>query len=92
MGVEVLTVSSKGQVVLPVDMRNALSIKPGDKLAAYVSDELIMLKVLHRPSVEEFKARLDEAQTWAASVGYTEEDVADIVKQSRKRQNDADRH
>lgn len=92
LGIEVLTVSSKGQVVLPVDMRNALSIKPGDKLAAYASDELIMLKVLHRPSVEEFKARLDEAQAWAASVGYTEEDVADIVKRSRKRQNDADRH
>ena len=54
MGIEVLTVSSKGQVVLPVDMRNALSIKPGEKLAAYASDELIMLKVLHQPSVEAF--------------------------------------
>ena len=91
MSVEVLTVSSKGQVVLPVDMRNALSIKPGDKLAAYASDEVIMLKVLRMPSVDEFKARLDEAQAWAASVGYVEEDVDQIVKRVRKWQSNADR-
>ena len=43
-----------------------------------------MLKMLRHPSAEEFKASLDEAQQWAASVGYTEDDVDDIIKAVRK--------
>ncbi|MBQ6508252.1 MAG: AbrB/MazE/SpoVT family DNA-binding domain-containing protein [Flexilinea sp.] len=85
MSVDVLTVSSKGQVVLPASMRRSLSIETGSKLAAYVSDDFIMLKVLHLPTVDEFRSKLDEAQAWAASVGYTEEDVDDIVKSVREK-------
>ena len=44
-----------------------------------------MLKALKLPSVEEFEASLDEAQKWAASVGYSESDVNDIVKSTRKK-------
>ena len=44
-----------------------------------------MLKVIRLPSEEEFKERLDEAQDWAASVGYTEADVNDLVKSVRAR-------
>ena len=44
-----------------------------------------MLKVLRLPSQDEFRARLDEAQAWAASVGYAETDVADIVKRVRRK-------
>lgn len=85
MSVEVLTVSSKGQVVLPVSMRDSLAIQPGDKLAAYATDDLIMLKVLRLPTQDEFRERLDEAQAWAASVGYVETDVEDIVKRVRRK-------
>ena len=87
MSVDVLTVSSKGQVVLPVSMRKSLSIDSGTKLAAYVSDDFIMLKVLRIPTVDEFRSKLDEAQEWAASVGYTEEDVDNIVKSFREKKN-----
>ena len=81
---DVLTVSSKGQVVLPASIRKSLSIDAGDKLAVYASDDVIMLKVLRMPSAEEFRAKLDEAAEWAASVGYSESDVDDIVKSVRK--------
>lgn len=90
MSVEVLTVSSKGQIVLPVKMRRTIGISDGDKLAAYASDDgVIMLKVVKVPSVQDFKARLDQAQKWAASVGYAEDDVNDIIKSVRraKREN-----
>lgn len=43
-----------------------------------------MLKTLKLPSAEEFEASLDEAQKWALSVGYTENDVNDIVKSVRR--------
>ncbi len=69
MSTQILTVSSKGQISLPVSIRKLLSIDTGDKF----------------PSAEEFEASLDEAQKWAKSVGYNEDDVNDIVKSVRKK-------
>jgi AbrB family looped-hinge helix DNA binding protein len=83
MNTQILTVSSKGQISLPVKIRERLSINTGDKLVAYTSGDVIMLKTLKLPSAEEFEASLDEAQKWAASVGYGENDVNDIVKSVR---------
>lgn len=84
MNAQVLTVSSKGQISLPVAIRKMLSIDAGDKLVAYTSGDVIMLKTLKLPSAEEFEASMDEAQKWAASVGYEESDVNEIIKSVRK--------
>lgn len=72
MSSEVLFVSSKGQVMLPVKLRKRLSIKNGDHLAVYTSGDVIMLKKTEMPREEDFKAHLDEAQAWARLVGYQE--------------------
>ncbi len=85
MNTQILTVSSKGQISLPVSIRKLLSIDAGDKLVAYTSGDVIMLKTLKLPSAEEFESSLDEAQKWAKSVGYNENDVDDIVKSVRKK-------
>lgn len=84
MNTQILTVSSKGQISLPVSIRKLLSIDTGDKLIAYTSEDVIMLKTLKLPTAEEFEASLDEAQKWAVSVGYVESDVNDIIKSTRK--------
>ena len=34
---------------------------------------------------EEFKAELDKAQKWAIFVGYTEEDINNIIKETRNK-------
>lgn len=83
MGVDVLTVSSKGQIVLPVEIRKALSINSGDKLAVFASDDVIMLKAVKMPTVEEFKTKLNDAAKWAKKVGYKESDVNGIIKSVR---------
>ncbi len=85
MDMQVLTVSSKGQISLPVSIRKMLSINTGDKLAAYASGDAIMLKTLKMPTVQELEKSLEEAQEWAASVGYEESDVNDIIKSVRNR-------
>ena len=53
MNTQVLTVSSKGQISLPVSIRKLLSIETGDKLVAYASGDVIMLKTLKLPTAEE---------------------------------------
>ncbi len=84
MSVEVLSVSSKGQVVLPKEMRKKMSIVSGSKLAAYSVGDMIMLKVINVPTEQDFKDSLDTAAAWAKEVGYEEKDVNDIVKSYRK--------
>lgn len=85
MGIDVVSVSSKGQVVLPAVMRRSLAIQEGDKLAVYYTDGIIMLKPMKMPSEQEFLAELNAAQEWASSVGYSESDVNDIIKQTRQK-------
>ena len=85
MSTQILTISSKGQISLPVNIRKLLSIDTGDKLVAYTSGDVIILKTLKLPSAEEFESSLDEAQKWAKSVGYNENDVDDIIKSFRKK-------
>ena len=81
---DMVTVSSKGQVVLPASMRAALSIGDGDKLAVYETNGIIMMKPVKLPTERDFKKHLDEAKEWAATVGYQEEDVADAIKAVRR--------
>lgn len=50
MNTQVLTVSSKGQISIPVAIRKLLSIDAGDKLVAYTSGNVIMLKTLKLPT------------------------------------------
>ena len=64
MSVDILTVSSKGQIVLPAPIRKALSISSGDKLAAFASKDAILLKPIKLPSEEQFESWLDEAREW----------------------------
>lgn len=85
MSTQVLTVSSKGQIVLPAALRKNLNIVTGDKLAVYCSGDVVMLKVLRFPELEEFKESLDEAKEWADTVGYKESDVNDIIKSVRRK-------
>lgn len=85
MDARILTLSSKGQISLPIAIRRNLNIDAGDKLAVYTSGDVVMLKVLRVPTAEEFSKTLDEAKEWADSVGYKESDVNDIIKSVRKK-------
>ena len=84
MNAQVVTVSTKGQIAIPVSMRRDLDIDAGDKLVAYTSGDVIMLKVLKIPKLDEFEQALNEAQEWAKDVGYVGSDVNDIIKETRK--------
>ena len=84
MSVEVLSVSSKGQVVLPMEIRKKMSIGAGTKLAAYALGNMIMLKPIDIPTEEDFRDSLDKAAVWAKEAGYQEDEISDIVKSYRK--------
>ena len=84
MDIQILTVSPEGSVQLPESMRKELYLNTGDQMAVYVFGDSVMLKPIRLPSSDYFKTRLDEAQAWAKSVGFQEEDVDNIIQEVRR--------
>lgn len=80
---DTMTVSSKGQIAIPAKARKEMNISYGDKLAYVVFGDTLIIKPVRMPSEAEFKKSLDEAQEWAASVGLTEDDINDAIKEVR---------
>ena len=82
---EVTSVSSKGQVVLPKTIRDALSLDTGSKLIVVTDGDNILLKPIIAPDINEFDSLMKESQKWAENVGMTEADIDDAIKAVRKR-------
>lgn len=82
---EITSVSSRGQVVLPVSIRNEMNLQPGAKLMVISDGESILLKPIVLPDVAQMQLMLAETQTWAEEVGLTEDDINDAIKTVRAR-------
>ena len=82
---DVTSVSSKGQIVLPKAIRDALRIVTGAKLMVFSDGENILLKPIQEPSLSDFSDLLDAASDWAASVGMSDDDITDAIKSVRAR-------
>ncbi len=83
MSIEILTISTKGQVVLPNDMRKELALGPGDKLVAYFSKEGIVLKRLELPSPAEFENEAKKTMSFAKESGLTQKDLEQAISEVR---------
>lgn len=75
--------STKGQIVLPSDIREGLGLCSGSKIAVFSEDGLIMLKPLVLPSEDVFKAELGKAQAWAKQVELSECEIDETIKEVR---------
>lgn len=86
MGIEIINVSSKGQVVLPLKMRNKLKINSGDKLFIYCNEDSILIKKIKFPSKEEFENGIKENMKIAKESSLTEQDIFDAIKEIRNKE------
>lgn len=82
--VEVTTLSSRGQVVIPQGLRESLVLKEGAKFAVYGNADTIILKRISSPSREELKALLRKTHRMARKAGIKRPDVAKAIKEARK--------
>ena len=83
MTMQLVTVSSKGQIYIPEDYRKALSIKEGSQLVIFSDGENIILKPVELPSEDKLSAALAEARSYAEKEGLIEDDIKTAVKESR---------
>jgi AbrB family looped-hinge helix DNA binding protein len=77
--------SSKGQVVIPEDIRNRLKLKSGSRFVVVGKDDVIILKTIAPPAMTEFDQLVSEARKQAQKAGLTPADISAAVKKVRRR-------
>ncbi len=88
MIVETIKMSSKGQIVIPADIREEIHAKEGTIFAVVSSKDSVVLKKIATPSKEELIKDLGkiakEGAKRAEKLGIKEKDVPEMIHRLRK--------
>lgn len=77
--------SSKGQVVIPEEIRKRLKLKAGAQFVVIGEDDVVILKAISEPSISEFDALIVKARNQAKESGLKRGDISEAVKRARGR-------
>lgn len=75
--------TSKGQVVIPEEIRNHMHLESGVKFLVMATDDSILFKRIHPPK-QDFIALLEASHQLAKEHGVTEADIEEAIIESRK--------
>jgi len=76
--------SSKGQVVIPEQIRKSLSLENGTQFIVLGEGDVVVLKMISPPSVREFDSVIQRAREQAQAAGMVPEDIAKAIEESRQ--------
>ena len=77
---EVTTVTAKGQITIPSDLRDRFGLEQGTKLMVVPTEYGLVLKKVDLPSIEEFQRRVEERTD---SVKISLDEVTRLVHEAR---------
>ena len=83
MEFEIATIGERGQVVIPQSFRDDMSIHKGDKFMVLQRGDMLVLKKLRAPSMDDFDKMLKKTHAHAKKHGLTEKDLQDAIKRAR---------
>lgn len=75
--------SSKGQVVIPEEIRKRLGLSEGVQFLVLGEGDVIILKSLSTPSMKDFDKIISKARKQAKSTGMKKSDIAKAIKAER---------
>lgn len=75
--------SSRGQVVIPEEIRSRLGLEPGAQFVVVGEGDVVVLKAVTPPRMSEFKHLLKQAQRSAEQSGMKPEEVEKAVQEVR---------
>ena len=78
------TLSSKGQVVIPEEIREQLGLEPGAQFVVIADRDVVIFKLLEPPSLKEFAALVSRARNVAKQTGMAQADITNAVKRARR--------
>ena len=77
--------SSKGQVVIPDSIRKRLDLKEGAQFLVVGDADVVILKVVTPPDMNEFDALIKQARKQAKEAGLKQIDITSAVTKARGR-------
>ena len=80
---EITSMSTKGQIVLPLRVRNDANLKSGTKFAVMTDGENILLKPIETPKMEVFKSLLKRSRALVKESGIGQKELKTIIKKAR---------
>lgn len=80
---EVTSLSSRGQVVIPQGVRDSLHLQEGEKFIVIGEGDTIILKKLEVPSFKGLDRLLKKTRDFAKKKGLKPDDVDEAVKRVR---------
>ncbi len=80
---EITSLSSRGQVVIPQGVRDRLHLYEGEKFMVIAEDDTIILKKLEVPSFKGFDKLLQKTRDFANQKGLKQSDVDESIKRVR---------
>ena len=80
---EFTKISSKGQVVIPQDIRESLGLEEGTPLAVAVRGSSVVLKKVELPKVTSWKEVAKPFRAAAKEAGFAESDLNELIAEVR---------
>jgi AbrB family looped-hinge helix DNA binding protein len=77
--------SSRGQVVIPEEIRNNLGLREGDQFLVIGEGDAVILKTITPPKLEEFQELLSQARTEAKRASIKKADLKSAIAKVRRR-------
>ena len=77
--------SSKGQVVIPEEIRNQLGLKAGDQFVVVGEGDAVILKTITPPSIRDFDAIIEKARKQAKATRMKRLDIPKAIATVRGR-------
>ena len=78
------TLSSKGQVVIPEEIRNRLGLKAGAQFVVLGDRDVVIFKVLEPPLRSEFDRLVRQARGVAKRTGMKQSDIRKAIAKVRR--------
>jgi AbrB family looped-hinge helix DNA binding protein len=76
--------SSKGQVVIPEEIRKRLGLEPGAQFVVVGDGDVVILKTIQAPQMTQFDDLVRQARKAARAAGLKRADIAKAVSEVRK--------
>jgi AbrB family looped-hinge helix DNA binding protein len=85
MAISTTKMSSKGQVVIPDEIRKRLKLREGAHFVVLGEGDTVVLKRVAPPAVDDIRDLLADAEKQAKQTGLTKADVSKAISHVRKR-------
>ncbi|MBI4162325.1 MAG: AbrB/MazE/SpoVT family DNA-binding domain-containing protein [Candidatus Aenigmarchaeota archaeon] len=74
---EEATITSKGQVTIPKDVRESLGLKEGSKIGFFIRDSEAVIRPIGSNPIEEF-------EKLRSKIKFTKKEISYMIKESKK--------